>query len=573
MGRVPVVPEVVDVKRTDQVYAAHAYLTKVPLPAIEPFIEAFTEPGDLVLDPFAGSGMTGVAAAVLERSAVLYDISELGRHVGTNYVNLVDAERLRKLAEAAVRGTVDRIGDVYSTVCAACGRPAELSKSVVSIVVECRSCGDRVNYYDALKDVGWHKSKVECPHCEERLQLRGARRVAEEHVQDVVSCDCQPKLREQEPIDPPELNLEGLTWPDVAIGEDLQMFQASALAKHQLRSTASFYSQRNLAALAALKEQIDKVEEPALRNKLLFAFTAILTRASKRYQWSPKRPLNAANQNYYIAPVFYEWNVFDLFLRKVEAVIKSDDFIRARTAKSPAVDYRVRSAHELDLPDGSVDYVFTDPPFGSNIFYSDMSLFQEAWLGSFTDPRNEAVVDRSGKPEKRRTPERYERLLTEALQECARVLKRDGWLTLVFSNSSGTLWALIQRAVRNAGFLIEPDAISTLNKGQRSVKGLASGFENVVTLDLMLSMRKAEGAFPSLKVPTAEDAGTAIRQLLNGVDAETPSHVYVQLIRHGLREHWDVSAIDFDVVTDTLRDLGFKVDKSTGRMHRDRDSA
>src|SRR3712207_8659188 len=54
------------------------------------------------------------------------------------------------------------------------------------------------------------------------------------------------------------------------------------------------------------------------------------------------------------------------------------------------------SAHALaHLTDDSVDYVFTDPPFGSNIFYSDMSLFQEAWLGTLTDRTHEAVDRKS----------------------------------------------------------------------------------------------------------------------------------------------------------------------------------
>ena len=49
------------------------------------------------------------------------------------------------------------------------------------------------------------------------------------------------------------------------------------------------------------------------------------------------------------------------------------------------------------LADGSVDYVFTDPPFGSNIVYSDMHLFPEAWLGNRTDREREAVIHTSGK--------------------------------------------------------------------------------------------------------------------------------------------------------------------------------
>lgn len=62
-------PPEVSVKRSDPVYMAHAYLTKVPVAGIVPFIEAFTNEGDIVLDPFAGSGMTGVAALITGRRA------------------------------------------------------------------------------------------------------------------------------------------------------------------------------------------------------------------------------------------------------------------------------------------------------------------------------------------------------------------------------------------------------------------------------------------------------------------------------------------------------------------------
>ncbi len=103
-------PSMVQVRRSDPVYMAHAYLTKVPVTAIAPFIEAFTEPGDVVLDPFAGSGMTGVAALVTGRRAVLYDVSVLGRHIGSNYVNLVDAKMLGERGEGVVRRALERIG-------------------------------------------------------------------------------------------------------------------------------------------------------------------------------------------------------------------------------------------------------------------------------------------------------------------------------------------------------------------------------------------------------------------------------------------------------------------------------
>ena len=57
-------PFAVDVSegKTDPLYRAHGYHTKVPHRAIVPSILHYTKPGDIVLDGFCGSGMTGVAA-------------------------------------------------------------------------------------------------------------------------------------------------------------------------------------------------------------------------------------------------------------------------------------------------------------------------------------------------------------------------------------------------------------------------------------------------------------------------------------------------------------------------------
>ena len=54
-------PDTITVPRTDPIYNCHAYLTKVPIDALQPFIQTFTKPGEVVADFFAGSGMTGLA--------------------------------------------------------------------------------------------------------------------------------------------------------------------------------------------------------------------------------------------------------------------------------------------------------------------------------------------------------------------------------------------------------------------------------------------------------------------------------------------------------------------------------
>jgi len=572
MSNIPeVLPEELVVGRGDPVYMAHGYLTKVPVPAILPFITAFTRPGDVVLDPFAGSGMTGVAAAALGRRARLSDISVLGRHIGSNYVNLVDADQLRKHANEVVGSVLDRLGDIYAVPCSRCQRGAQLSKTVWSIVVECGACRAQVNYFRSLGLANWHKPSMTCPSCLAGISARQPRR-GEEPVLEYVSCACQPSQHEQPPSAQPLVAIDQLPYPRVEIEADRQMYKASALGKSGNTTVASFYSTRNLAVLTALRGEIEAIEDQALRSKLLFIFTSCLTRASKRYQWSRQRPLNAANANYYIAPVFYEWNVIDLFLRKVEAAIRSDDWIRQQLGRGTLFDreldvtYEVGSADRLAQADASIDYVFTDPPFGSNLFYADMALFQEAWLGGFTDVAQEAVIDRGTR--KARTASRYEELLTNALRECRRVLKREGHISMVFGNSSGAVWALVQRAVATAGLAIEPDRLVILNKGQRSVKGLASGFEHVATLDLIITMHPRDNVPPGFTPVKPSDLIAVATGLAERVPCATPSHLYLELLRHGIRSHWDLSQLDLRLVTTALRAQSWDIDERSGRLQR-----
>jgi 16S rRNA G966 N2-methylase RsmD len=576
MAYVPDLPRQLAVKRTDPVYMAHAYLTKVPVAAIEPFVAAFTKPGDIVLDPFAGSGMTGVAAAALGRNAQLFDISVLGRHIGVGYTNLVDANLLRKHADEVIAASRERLGQPYAARCHRCEREATLAKTIWTMLVECPSCGGPVNYYRSLEAADWRRSAMSCPHCAEPLGSRN-RRVGEEPVVDFINCSCNRTQLEQPWTEP--LNstpTDGLEWPDVAIEDDRQMFQASALGRNGLTSTAKFFSQRNLAALAALRDEINAVDDKAMRTKLLFAFTAILTRASKRYQWSRQRPLNAANANYYVAAVFYEWNVFDLYDRKIDAVISSDRWIKQRQHHldaPPDVSYQCASADQLPLPDDSVDYVFTDPPFGSNIFYADMSLFQEVWLGEeVTDHTQEAVIDRSRRSNGgHRSAKRYETLITDALKECNRVLRPGGWITMVFGNSSGQVWSIVQRAAARAGLMIEPATVVVLDKGQRSVKGLASGFENIATLDLVLSLRPANpDEQHALRSPDPHDVHHVLGMLIGTDQAQTPSHLYVELLRAGLARGWRLDELDLRQVNDALQTAGYTVDPRSGRLVRNR---
>src|SRR6266568_3878928 len=90
------------VGRNSAIYNTHSFHTKVPPEGIVPYILHYTAPGNLVLDPFAGSGMTGVAAMMCGRpphsllvsgaqvgvrKAILNDLSPAACHIAYNYTN------------------------------------------------------------------------------------------------------------------------------------------------------------------------------------------------------------------------------------------------------------------------------------------------------------------------------------------------------------------------------------------------------------------------------------------------------------------------------------------------------
>jgi hypothetical protein len=136
------------------------------------------------------------------------------------------------------------------------------------------------------------------------------------------------------------------------------------------------------------------------------------------------------------------------------------------------------------LPDNCIDLIFTDPPFGANINYSEMNILWESWLKVYTDTANEAIVNRIQKKD----ASKYQYLMTQSLQECYRVLRPDHWLVLVFMNSAEDIWDRIRHAVLDAGFTIE--RIDIFDKQHGTFKQFVS--DNTAGADLMLHCRKAE---------------------------------------------------------------------------------
>ena len=576
-------PETITVPRTDPIYNCHTYLTKVPIGAIQPFIETFTKPGEVVVDFFAGSGMTGLAAMTLNRSARLSDISVLGKHIAAGYLTDAPARDVRAAADWAMAAARKALGTLYMTKRSSDGAKIEMIRTIWSFTYLCPACGDEMVYYEALNARGDVPQR--CPSCGGPFTRRSWPRGKDVPVEVVVQGENSRQVT-QGVCDTDRRRMRAALRdgrlrkvPSLPIDEDREMFSRSGLGRSGMTETGKFFSPRNGIALAELWGAIDDVEDEAIRQNLRFAFTAILPRASMRYQWSAKRPLNAQNQTYYIAPVYFEWNVFDLYGRKVNAVIRANETVfgggdLSGTEKLRDVSYEIASAEKLvHLDDCSSDYVFTDPPFGSNIFYSDMNLFQEAWLPETTDHSREAVVHTTGK-RKNGSAERYEELLRSAFSEAFRVLKPGRHMSVVFGNSSGRIWGLMQRALRDAGFRASPVHVALLDKGQRSVKGLNSGSEGVVTVDLIVTVQRPAKGVETGRAETlaSGDTDTLIRAAIDDLSADEPcnaSHVYARTLRKAIQEGLLLDDLHLGDVLIALRNAGYGVDRKTGLLYGD----
>lgn len=500
-------------------YRAHSYHTKVPPEGIVPLLEHYTDAGDRVLDPFCGSGMTGVACLLAGRSGVLSDLSPAAVHIAGGYTASPEPTHVQSAGGRLLAVLAGLEEELYGCICKHCGGPARIEYTVWSDKLSCPHCSRKTTFWAAARlSDGTLSKTLTCPHCEKSFRKRDAQILGSEPVIVSVSCKgCSTREQRHLTLDEraralhthrdqitdwyPTAPLE--TWREMWRGQHRDL---------RITTAADFFTGRNLRALAAVWSYASAA--PADERQLLrFMTTAIVNRASRRYQWNAKRPTNVLSGTLYVASLTYEFNVFSLLRRKLTAVASlSTALLNTRGA----VTLQQASATCLNhVDDRSIDYVFTDPPFGRNIYYSDASFLWEAWLDDFTPTHEEAVVSSSLRAEHGgKSLQDYEKLMGAAFVEVARVMKPGAWASVMFHNSDDAVWSALQRALESADLQLE--SAVAFDKTQPTFKGVKqiTSREKVSSFDLVLHLRAVAGG--------AQPIGTGIAPSSspNGVDMD-----------------------------------------------------
>ena len=472
-------------------YDAHTYHTKVPPQGIANVISKYLPEGGVVLDPFAGSGMTGVAARYLGHDVILNELSPAAAFISYNFLASIDPEQFR-LAVSQVLANLDSLQRaLYLTRCRECGSEVVQLYTVWSYILECDHCeqdfvlwehcrkyGDSVREHRILR-------RFPCPQCGNEVSKSHLKR--KQVVPVFVGYRCCSKRIIEHSLDEEDYRrieqvngmLEGYL-ADIPRNELPDGVNLNQPKRHGFDTVDKLYTPRNLTACASIWREIRRIEDPDLASALTFVFTSMyqrVTRLSEYRFWGGSG--NMANFN--VPQISNESNVYGTFQRKAET-IRKHLVTTAQTYRGASV-IRTGSATNLDfLPDNSVDFIFTDPPFGANINYSEMNFLWESWLGRFTDPTSEVVINRY----QDKGLEAYQALMTDSLKEAYRVLRTDHWMVLVFMNSSEKVWGALSEAVKDAGFSIRK--VNIFDKQHGTFKQFVS--ENTAGADLMIHCKK-----------------------------------------------------------------------------------
>ena len=547
---VPAFNRPIETTKQTAVYNMHSYHQgKKPHDAIQEYIRHYTKQGDLVLDPFCGSGSTALAALIEGRKAIAIDRSPAATFIASNYCTLVDVKRLRKAFEVLSAKVKPEIDWLYETRCDRCGKSATVDYTVYSQVFQCPRCMQKVALFDCVEQEGESANgkpkKVRiCPFCYKRGNVEEISTREERFgaipvlVGYICNNGCDPAKGVRHHNDSNRKKREYFEECDLAKLREInarviphwyptsRMMNAPEgqqrwgvkwrAGTSNFRTLDELYTKRNLWAIAALFDGINNLEEKELRSALRFSLTGIVLGLStmNRYMPNASFPFYILTGTYYVPQISCEEPVWKHFENTVKRIEKGYEVI-CREVGSAACCISTQDSRKLDsIPSNSIDHIFTDPPYADNVQYGELNFIWEAWLKLDTHWHQDEIIinDVRGK-----TEIDWANMMKAALQECYRVLKTGHWLALCYHDTAEGTWELVQDIMAEVGFVADKtDSALFIDTEQKSFNQINA--EKVTKRDLVINFRK----------PRLGEAGTSIQ--ISGDEDETTFNEKVHTI-------------------------------------------
>ncbi len=567
--------------RATSVYRMHTYWTKKPHDAIRQYITHYTQAGELVLDPFCGSGGTALAALIEGRKAIAIDRSPAAAFLAYNHCRPVNPDALVAAFAAIEQEMAAETEWLYGTRCDRCGGPAMIAYTIWSRVFECLRCLQKTPLADCpdakgKTAQGKMKRIKACPHCLKRNFVedirKGGSQTAMIPVMTVYYClnGCRPNRAERRYNDDNPAKRRYFQKYDLAKIEAIEkrsiphwhpripMIHGSEagigkrLAMHGIYNVDDFFTKRNLWALAAL---LNAINTSAHRDALRFAFTSILLKGSRMMAQNRDGGARITKGTFYIAPVLRDINVVRYMKNAVDDIARG---FRAVQSIPRQVRISTADARRLDLPDQSIDYIFTDPPYADNVQYGELNFIWEAWLNFDTQWHPDEIIVNSIRG---RTEKEWAAMMLEAMRECRRVLKPGRCLSLCYHDRSEGTWALIQEIMQAAGFTPEQsDNAIFIETDQKSYNQLVG--HKIIKRNLVINYRKPKARRNCFSPPRPdhwenlsfdEIALTIAREFLQKAPGADKDRIYDEVVSRLVRAE-RMEAHDFKALLNQIAD-------------------
>lgn len=476
--------------------------------------QSWDEEGRTIWLPFSKFGV---------RSAVLNDLCPAATFISHNYNTRVDTREFERQARSVLRDVEAECSWLYQTLHEPGLEDIERAVSIVqsvdpnqlqahrdlpwgvinftvwSDVFVCSECVAEIVFWDIAVDHDNSKvlDQFQCPSCHAQLTKRSLDRAwitkgdsgigqtirQAKQTPVLINYNLGTKRHEKKPdaldmaIIQTVENSEIPYWfPTNRMPEGEESRRNDGIG---ITHVHHFYTKRNLWVLAALWDRFKSLQHRIALAAML-AHSAANPYASKMRRYRPdKKGGGPLSGTLYLSSLITPPNVLLSVERNVKFVLNA--FLEMGDAPNVGIVSSQSSTRELIAPD-SVDYIFTDPPFGGNLMYSELNFMWEAWLRVITDNRTEAVENKvQGK-----SLGDYKELMTNCFQEYYKALKPGRWMTVEFHNSRNVVWNAIQEGLQRAGFVIAD--IRVLDKKQGSFKQVTAA--SAVKQDLIISTYK-----------------------------------------------------------------------------------
>jgi len=498
-------------------YLIHRYFARRPHNVFSYLINHYSNPGNIILDPFMGGGVTIIESLRLKRKVIGVDVNPLAWFVSREEVADVDLIAFDKVFEDIKEKVGNKVNSFYKTDCHICGNSEAIAEWYEwSDVVLCPNCGNKQVLKEAKKLASKRKRKMptillhrtedeidneplsehlyECanPKCKAVLSTSTCKVLENRLCTVKVNCSkCKSRgfktHKTPSKFDLDQYNkimklstqlLSKLFYPKDAIpsGDETER-----LLKRHYEYWWQLFTPRNLLALSLLFDYVDKIDDIEQKRIWALVLSSSLWRISKfAYFKSDGRIVNAGH-HFWLPDIPAEMNVwYYLLKRRITAVRGGKQYSAQQIGSFYQEAKHVeelddsktclllnQSSTTLPLINKTVDVVITDPPFGGNVNYGELSDFCTVWLKDIVglqygiaDKTKEALINRT----QNKGEQEYEDLLFGIFKECHRVLKVDAWMVLTFHNRDPKVWMSLHRAALRAGFRL-PSADESVNRG------------------------------------------------------------------------------------------------------------